>query len=38
MSKVSFEEIGMVTATFAAREYMKPGQVVKINGNCELVA
>lgn len=30
MSKVSFEDIGMVTATFAAREDMKPGQVVKI--------
>ena len=27
MSKVSFEDIGMVTATFAAREDMKPGEV-----------
>ena len=36
MSKVSFEDIGMVTATFAAREDMKPGQVVKITGNGEV--
>lgn len=38
MSKVSFEDIGMVTATFAAREDMKPGQVVKITGNGEVGA
>ena len=29
MSKVSFEDIGMVTATFTAREDVKSGQVVK---------
>ena len=38
MSKGSFEDIGMVTATFAAREDMKPGQVVKITGNGEVGA
>lgn len=38
MSKVSFEDIGIVTATFAAREDVKPGQVVKITGNGEVGA
>ena len=38
MSKVSFEDIGMVTATFTAREDVKPGQVVKITGNGEVGA
>ena len=33
MSKVSFEDIGMVTATFAAREDMKPGQVACTDGD-----
>ena len=36
MSKVSFEDIGMVTATFTAREDVKSGQVVKITGNGEV--
>ena len=35
MSKVSFEDIGMVTATYTAREVVKPGQVVKISGDGE---
>ena len=38
MSKVSFEDIGMVTATFTAREDVKTGQVVKITGNGEVGA
>lgn len=38
MSKVSFEDIGMVTATFTAREDVKSGQVVKITGNGEVGA
>ena len=30
MSKVSFEDIGAVIATFAAQDGVKPGQMVKI--------
>ena len=33
MSKVSFEDIGAVIATFAAQDSVKPGQVVKIAAN-----
>lgn len=33
MSKISFEDIGAVTATFAADEGVEGGQVVKVTGN-----
>ena len=33
MSKVSFEDIGAVIATFAAPDSVTPGQVVKITAN-----
>ena len=33
MSKISFEDIGAVTATFAAGEGVEGGQVVKVTGN-----
>ena len=33
MSKVSFEDIGAVIATFAAQDGVKPGQMVKITAN-----
>ena len=35
MSKVSFDDIGAVVATFAAKEDIVPGQVVKITANGE---
>ena len=33
MSKVSFEDIGAVVATFAVQEGVRGGQVVKVTGN-----
>ena len=33
MSKISFEDIGSVMATFAAEEGVSGGQVVKLTGN-----
>lgn len=33
MEKVSFEDIGMVAATFASQEGVKGGQVVKVTDN-----
>ena len=36
MSKVSFEGIGEVRATFYAQENTKAGQVVKLNGDSEV--
>ena len=38
MSKVSFEDIGAVIATFAAQDSVKPGQVVKIAANGQVGA
>lgn len=38
MSKVSFEDIGAVIATFAAKDGVKPGQMVKITANGEVGA
>ena len=38
MSKVSFEDIGAVIATFAAQDGVKPGQMVKITANGEVGA
>lgn len=38
MSKVSFEDIGAVIATFAAKDDVKPGQMVKITANGEVGA
>ena len=38
MSTVSFEDIGGVTATFAAKEDVVPGQVVKISANGQVGA
>lgn len=38
MSKVSFEDIGTVIATFAAQDGVKPGQMVKITANGEVGA
>ena len=38
MSKVSFEDIGAVIATFAAKDDVKPGQTVKITANGEVGA
>ena len=38
VSKVSFEDIGAVIATFAAQDSVKPGQVVKITANGEVGA
>ena len=38
MSKVSFEDIGAEVATFAAKEDVEPGQVVKITANGEVGA
>lgn len=38
MSKVSFDDIGAVVATFAAKDDVKPGQVVKITANGEVGA
>ncbi len=38
MSMVSFEDIGGVTATFAAKEDVVPGQVVKITANGQVGA
>ena len=38
MSKVSFDDIGAVVATFAAKDGVKPGQVVKITANGEVGA
>ena len=38
MSKVSFDDIGAVIATFAAKDDVKPGQVVKITANGEVGA
>lgn len=36
MNKVSFEEIGAVTATFFAQKEVAAGQVVKMTGNGEV--
>lgn len=38
MSKVSFDDIGAVAATFAAETDVKAGQVVKISGNGQVGA
>lgn len=38
MSKVSFEDMGAVIATFAAKDDVKPGQMVKITANGEVGA
>ena len=38
MSKVSFEDIGAVIATFATQDSVKPGQVVKIAANGQVGA
>lgn len=36
MKKISFDDIGAVTATFAAQEGVTAGQVVKITGSGEV--
>ncbi len=38
MSKVSFEDIGAAVVTFAAKDDVKPGQVVKVTANGQVGA